>query len=166
MVATVIVNSYHGAAGATVTDVTGSTVRFKKADNDTQDYANRIPIPPSGTEYSFVKHFALFASSSPAALIDTCKMYGDGALPTGVQMFARDNGYINPLTQLDTPLTGWANDYASRTSLAKLDIAGSKANPATGKIYTNYLQMQMGVVSAAASGVMAAETTTLEYLEA
>ena len=163
MVATVVITSYHGAAGGTTTDITA--MRFKKADNDTADTNNRMPIPASGTEYSYLKHTALRATSSPTALIDTCRFYGDGGLPTGVQMFVRDNAYTDPTAQIDTVLGGWSNNYASFTSSAKLTIAGSITNPSTGKIFTNYLQWQMGVISTASAGVMTAETATYEYLE-
>ncbi len=124
-----------------------------------------MPIPASGTEYSYVKHLALRCTVTPAALIDTLKLYGDGALPTGVQMFVRDNAYIDPTTQVDTALTGWANNYAGYISTAALALAGSIANPSTGKINTNYAQMQMGIISTAVAGVMTAETMTFSYLE-
>lgn len=142
-----------------------TAVRFKKADNDAADTNNRMPIPAAGTEYSYVKHLALVAATTPAALIDTCRMYGDGALPTGIQMYVADATYTNPVAQADTALGSWSNNYAAQTSAAKLTIAGSLANPSTGKIYTNYLQMQMGVISTASAGIMSAETVTLEYLE-
>lgn len=165
MVATVKISSYHGAAAGTVTDVDSTTIRFKKADNDTVDANNRMPIPPSGTEYSYLKHLALRATTTPAVLIDTLRAYGDGGLPTGVQMFLRDNAYIDPTAQVDAAVAGWSNNYAGYTSAAKLALAGSLANPATGKINTNYAQMQMGIISTAAAGVMASETLTMEYLE-
>lgn len=165
MVATVHISSYHGAAAGTVTDVESTTIRMKKADNDTQDTNNRMPVPVSGTEYGYLKHLALRATTTPAALIDTCRVYGDGALPTGVQMFMRDNAYTDPTAQVDTALGGWSNNYTTYTSSAKLTVAGSLANPSTGRIYTNYLQMQLGIISTASSGIMSAETLTLEYLE-
>lgn len=124
-----------------------------------------MPIPAAGTEYSYVKHLALVSSTAPTALIDTCRAYGDGSLPTGVQMYMADAAYTNPVSQADTALGSWSNNYTSYTSSAKLTIAGSQANPTTGKIYTNYLQMQMGVISTASAGIMSAETLTLEYLE-
>lgn len=165
MAATVHIVSYHGVAGGTTANVESTTIRFKKADNDTADTNNRMPVPPSGTEYSYIKHLALSAATTPTALIDTCKAYGDGALPTGVQMFMRDNAYIDPTVQIDTALGSWSNNYTTYTSGAKLAIAGSIANPSTGKIYTNYLQMQAGIISTATPGIMTAETLTLEYLE-
>ncbi len=163
MVATVVITSYHGAAGATTADI--SAMRFKKADNDTADSNNRMPIPASGTEYSYLKHTALRCTVTPASLIDTCRFYGDGALPTGVQLYVNDHSYTDPTAQIDTALGSWSNNYSSYTSSAKLTIAGSLSNPSTGKIFTNYLQWQLGIISTAAAGVMTAETATYEYLE-
>jgi hypothetical protein len=140
-------------------------MRFKKADNDTADTNNRMPIPASGTEYSYVKHTALRATTSPTALIDTCRFYGDGALPTGVGVYVNDHAYTDPTSNVDAALGSYSSNYASYTSSAKLTIAGSISNPSTGKIFTNYLQWQMGIGSTAAAGVMTAETATYEYLE-
>lgn len=163
MAATVVVKGYHDATGSTVATITA--MRFKKADNDTADTSNRMPIPTSGTEYSYVKHTALFASTTPTALIDTCRVYGDGGLPTGIGVYINDHSYTDPTVQVDTALGSYSSNYASYTSSAKLTVAGSISNPSTGKIFTNYLQWQMGVGSTASDGVMTAETTTYEYLE-
>lgn len=163
MAATVEIRSYHTDTPGAGTAV--AAVRFKKADNDTANTSNRMPIPPSGTEYSYVKHLALHATTSPDSLIDTCQAYGDGALPTGVQMYMADAAYVDPTTQEDTALGSWANNYTSFTSGSPLSIAGSLSNPSTGKSFTNYLQMQMGVTDAASAGVMTAETLTFSWLE-
>lgn len=140
-------------------------MRFRKSDVDTADTSNRMPIPAAGTEYSYLKHTALRCTVTPAALIDTCRFYGDGALPTGVSMFVRDNSYTDPTVNVDTILGGFSSNYAGYISSAKLTIAGSMTNPSTGKIFTNYLQWQMGVTTTAAAGIMTAETATYEYLE-
>lgn len=163
MVATVVITSYHGAAGATTADI--SAMRFKKADNDTADTNNRMPIPAAGSEYSYLKHTALRCTVTPAALIDTCRFYGDGALPTGVSVFVSDHSYTDPTSNIDTALAGFSNNYTTYTSSAKLTIAGSLSNPSTGKIFTNYLQWQMAVTTTTAAGIMTAETATYEYLE-
>ncbi len=163
MAATTTIKSYHGSTGATTADVTAA--RFKLADNDTADTNNRIPIPASGTNYSYVKHFALNCSTSPSSLIDTVQAYGDGGLATGVQMFMQDHAYTDPTSQTTTALGSWTNNYTTYTSSAPLSLAGSISNPSTGKIQTNYLQMQMGIISTASAGVMSSETLTISYLE-
>jgi hypothetical protein len=71
----------------------------------------------------------------------------------------------DPTSNVDAALGSYSSNYASYTSSAKLTIAGSISNPSTGKIFTNYLQWQMGIGSTAAAGVMTAETATYEYLE-
>lgn len=163
MAATVNITSYHGSTGATSATVTAW--RNKLADNDTADNNNRMPIPASGTQYAWVKHIALVAATSPASLIDTLQVYSVAALPTGVQMFAQDHAYTDPTTQQATPLTGWSNNYTGFTSGSPLSLAGSISNPSTGKINTNYCQLQLGIISTAAVGVMAAATITFSYLE-
>lgn len=163
MAATTAITSYHGAAAGTSAVV--AAVRFKLADNDTADTSNRIPIPASGTQYSYVKHLALTCSTSPSSLIDTVQVYGDGGLPTGVGMFMQDHAYTDPTSQEDTALTSFDDNYADYTSSAPLSLAGSISNPSTGKIQTNYLQMQMSVGTTASAGVMSSETLTVSYLE-
>lgn len=163
MAATVNITSYHGATGGTSATVTAW--RNKLADNDTADLNNRIPIPASGTQYAWIKQIALVAATSPAAQIDTLQMYSSGALPTGVQMFCEDIAYINPITQAASPVAGWTNNFATFTSGAPLSLAGSIVNPNTGKINSNYCLFQLGITSAAAVGVMAAQTVTFSYLE-
>lgn len=163
MVASVAIYSYHGAAGATNAAV--AAVRFKKADNDTADTNNRLPIPSAGSEYSYVKHLAPYVESGTYTLIDTVQAYGDGALPTGIGMYMADAAYTDPTTQVDTALGSWADNYATYVSGSPLSLAGSSASNAVGKIITNYLQMQMQVGATASAGVMAAETLTFSYLE-
>ena len=163
MAAVVVIKSAHDATGSTVATVTA--IRFKKADNDTADTNNRMPIPAAGTEYSYLKHLYLNVDSGAYTLIDTLRAYGDGALPTGVGVCMADAAYANPVANADTVLGAYSNNYAGYTSAAPLSLAGSAASSATGKINTNYLQMQMGVGSGAASGVMTAETLTFSYLE-
>lgn len=163
MVAVVSVQSAHGVAGATIAAI--SAMRFKKADNDAADTANRMPIPPAALEYSYLKHLYLNVDSGAYTLIDTLRAYGDGALPTGIQVFMRDNAYVNPVANADAALAGFANNYAGYIASAPLSLAGSGAASATGKLNTNYLQMQMAVGPTAAAGVMAAETLTLSWLE-
>jgi len=44
MAATVQIVSYHGVAAATENTITSGTIRFKLADNDTQDTANPVKL--------------------------------------------------------------------------------------------------------------------------
>lgn len=163
MAATVSIYSYHGSAGGTNGAVTA--FRFKSADNDTADNNNRLPIPTSGTNYSWLKHLALYAVTSPATLIDTLQVYGSGSLPTGVDMYIADHAYQDPTVQQATAISGWTNNYTGYTSGAPLSLAGSISNPSTGKINTNYALMQMGILSTVAVGVMSSQTITFSYLE-
>lgn len=161
--ATTSIKSYHGSSAGTSADVTA--IRFKLADNDTADTDNRIPIPSTGTQYSYLKHLALACSTSPSSLIDTVQVYGDGSLPTGVGIFIRDHAYSDPTSNEDTELSGFDDNYTDYTSSAPLSVAGSISNPSTGKITTNYIQMQMSIATTASAGVMSDETLTVSYLE-
>lgn len=52
---------FHGVGPGTPSDVTNVTMRMKRADNDTQDDSDPVPIPTSGFSYSWRKSFKLSA---------------------------------------------------------------------------------------------------------
>ena len=53
-------------------------MRFKTADDATIDLNNPIPIPPSGTKYSYWKQIYLYCGTQPATQVDNIKFYTDG----------------------------------------------------------------------------------------
>jgi hypothetical protein len=168
MSATVVLISYHGTAGATETDVTGGTLRFKTADDSTVDTNNPIPIPSSGTNRSYIKQLKLKCTGAPANNITNAVFYTDGtASATGwsgnVTIKAKTSAsYTNPVSNGTTAL-GSTTDAFTYTSGSSLTLnAGTFTG--TGAI-GDYCQLQMEVVSSATPGTLGSETLTFQYDE-
>lgn len=168
MAATVDIRSYHGTVADAGTDVAGGAVRYKMADNDTVDANNPIPIPGAGTEYSWIKHFAFYASVAPSNTVSNCKFYTDGAngLGTGVSLKVKISTYLNPTANANTLLTGTADAFTTyyNGTTNYLAVPGS-IGAATGKITTDYIQSQLNVASTASQGSTPTETLTFQFDE-
>lgn len=164
MAATIQIISHHGAAGATETQVDGGTMRYKVADNDTADANDPIPVPPSGTNYSYIKQNRFKCTVAPSNTVNNLKFYTDGAngLGTGVSIGAKtDASYTNPATQGTTQLSG-TTDIFTYTSGSPLSVTGSTSG--TGS-FGDYVVSQMGVASTASPGTTPSETLTFQYDE-
>lgn len=178
MPASVLIKRITGAAGGpTLTDVTSGTSRLSLADSPTPGTGNPLLIPSSGTNFSFWGVLALYAESAPAGIIDTVKLYLDGAngFGTGVGLkigeattYVQATGSATSGLELTVgnyaTLTGAPADAFGYTAASPLAVTGSISNPDTGKI-TNYLALQLSVASTAAPGVISAETITMTYNE-
>lgn len=167
MPATVNITSYHGAAGATTANVDGTSIRYKVADNDTFDANNPIPIPTSGTNYSYIKQFRFNATTTPANTINNLKVYTDGAngLGTGIDIQAKTSAtYTDPVANGTTALSGSPASIFTRTSGSPLSVTGSISNPSTGA-FGDYIQTQMSVDNTATQGNSSTETITFSYDE-
>jgi len=166
MPAEVQIHSFHGTTPTGV-DVTGQTLRFKKADNDVQDSADPMPIPETGEEFSYVKQLRLKAITTPAAVIENIKVFSDGALDwTGCGCFLITGGmaYLDPVAQADTGLTGWTDNFGSFTSANPLAVSGHIANPNVG-YFGDYVRLQLRVTPTATPGLAPAESVTFRYDE-
>lgn len=168
MAATVQIVSLHGATGITQTQIDGTNMRFKLADNDTADTANAIPIPISGTNRSWIKQLKFKVTVTPANTINNLKVYTDGSngLGTGVSVNVKtylSGSYINPSIQGVGGLSGTANlfGYIAGSPLA---TSGSIDNPNTGT-FGDIIAMQMAVASTATGGITPGETVTYEWDE-
>jgi hypothetical protein len=165
MAATVKTYVYTGA-GPTGAD-SGDVLRYKLADNNTIDTSNPLILPSSGTNYSWIKTVALYATVAPSTSISNVKLYSDGtnSLGTGRDIKVKENvtyTQASDATQIDTP-DGSMFDY---TSGSPLSITGS-LGASTGKVNTNYVQLQAEVADTGSSGLCAAaETFTWQYDEA
>jgi len=175
-VATVATYCYTGVApgsGASATNL-----RFKLADNNTQDTNNLCIIPAAGTNRSYWKVIALYAVSPPATAINNVKLYTDGALPwTGCTAYV---GNETPSTY--SQATGGATSgdeivanyggggvITAKTNLFTYTSGSSKSvsgsiGAASGKI-TNYVVLQVDISTTATEGVKAIETLTWQYDE-
>ena len=171
-----------------VTNNGTNKIRFKTADDDTIDTNNPIPVPTSGTNYSFWKHVYMQVSTAVGLTkIDNVQFYGDGAVfdYTGVTLnvsTATPNntaltnyGYavaVGTAAVTGTILTGHgsvsavasATGYTSGSPLTVSISEASNQLDATGE-KTDYIIMQLAVTDAASSGTLTAETLTISYDE-
>ncbi len=164
------------------TDALGPpNIRFKTADDATIDTANPIPVPAAGTNYSFWKQMYLFCANPDGNSIDNVKFDSDGTISfgTGVTLLVGDEtptknsgsdaGYEvatgtggttgDEMVAAHAGLTG-STDAASLTSGSPLTVsiseAGSVINLASET--TNYVIMQVNVITTAAAGLTSSET--------
>jgi hypothetical protein len=160
------VQEVNGASAGTPT--TATNVRFKTADDCTQDTNNPMVKPAAGSNYSYKKTIYLNADSTPSSIINNIKLFSDGALGwTGVTVgvkaatsYAQATG--TPGTTGDS-LAG-TSDLFTYTTGSPLALTGTISNPSTGKV-SQYVEMQAVVSTSAVAGALAAETITFRYDE-
>jgi len=179
MAATVHVYAHTGAGPSdTNTDGLGPPrVRLKTADDTTIDTNDPIPIPTAGTKYSYWKSLTLWCSTSPTGTINNIKLFTDGSgFGTGITTYVGDetsstydqatgtpgdtgdemvanHAQINSKTDVFTYVTG-----------SPKDVSGSINNPSTGRI-SDYVVLQMDVISTASPGDLTDEDFTFRYDE-
>lgn len=162
-------------------------LRFKTADDATIDTNNPIPIPTAGTKYSYWKQIYLYCNAAPSTKVDNVKLYSDGGgFGTGIELkvglqfptktAASDAGY-----EVATGTPGDTGDemvaaHAGLSSSASIFgyTSGSPLSVSIGEIgslidaqyeTTNYVVMQMEVISTASPGDLTDETLTFQYDE-
>lgn len=162
MAATVQLGEKNGA-GATFTDKTSSTVRFKNADDATVDLNNVMVVPAAGSDWSWQKWLRAKFTVGPATQITNLRVYTDGAngFGTGVLLWAKAvTAYATPAEE--TASAGYTNAF-TYTSGAALTLA---AGPLSGTGEKgDHAVLAMEVQSTAAAGVLTAETLTLAWDE-
>ncbi len=182
MAATVIINEYNGA-GATKTDKTSGTVRFKNADDANVDLINPLVVPGSGQEYSYEKWMRLeITDAGGFTQIDNLRAYSDGAngFGAGVKLwYAVAGGYIQPVVPSeasDPPQSAAAGspvenmtDLFTSSSGAPIDLDGINTGPFTdgspAEEVGDFLVLVMEVEPGASQGVLTAETLTFAFDE-
>jgi hypothetical protein len=181
-------------ATATIKDDTGGTVntpsgagttvtnlRYKEADNNTQDLNNPVTIPSAGTKYSYWKHNWIEFTSTFTQIDNinwfvtsfdwtgTTLWIGDG---TQTHTSASDAGYdpavgLNILTTHDTITTQtnagttYTNSGSGRT--VSISEAGNVVD-ASGET-SDYFVTNLELTTSATSGTQTAKTVTVEYDE-
>ena len=161
-------------------------IRMKTNDNATIDSVDVIPIPSSGTNYSYWKHIYMKCATAPSTSVDNVKFYTDGGgFGVGFTLKVGDEtpekthsaspGYElatgTPGTT-GTVMTSHANitastDAFSFTSASPKSLSISEASSqidAVGET-TDYLVLQLEVISTASPGDLADETMTIKYDE-
>lgn len=164
MAATVKTYVYTGASSSADS---GDHLRFKLADDNTNNTSNPIQIPASGTNYSWKKTIALYATVAPATSITNVKFYSDGTsgLGTGIGIEYKKVASYSQVTDA-THISGGA-DVFGLTSGSPASLTGS-IGATTGKGDLQFIELQMSVANTAAPGdlVGVAETLTWQYDEA
>lgn len=162
MVATVQLIEKNGA-GATVTDKTSGTIRFKTADNSTVDTNNPMVVPAASSNFSYQKWCILNCTVAPSTQITNVRWYTSGSNPfgTGVNLWWKAvTAYATPTQPAST--TGYTNGF-TYTSGAPL-TTGSGTYTGTGQ-FGDHLVMMLEVQSTAAAGALTAATLTLSWDE-
>lgn len=176
LVATVQVRRLTGAqATPTSTDVTSGSVHAGTQDANTSPC--KIPVPTSGSNYSFWVNSQLHATVAPDNSLTNVKFYTDaGAFGTDITaIVSTASTYASALGAAGSSgsllnqtnhasLTGATSNLFLYTSSCKLTVAGSIANT-TGS-FTNRVVYQLIVASNASAGNTAGRVMTFEFDEA
>lgn len=171
---------YHGSSPAPGPDVTGTTVRHKRADNDIQDANNPLPVPTTATfAFAWRKWSKENWPSTPAGNISNLRWFTSTVVPTGIYMgawlqavyplggasdVADDNG-VNGFT--DTVGNQNANNAMNYVSAAPLTVQAGTVlvNPNTGEGFgqANFVVTQFGVNNSYAGGPGPISPITITY---
>ena len=165
---TAVMKIYELSASRAGTDKTGSTIRFKLADNANVDTNNPLTIPSSGSykTKSYSKHIRLYCATAPDTQIDNLRFYSDGTnnLCASVDVYASNIGI-----RFDGNATGaavTANDLFSYTSGSPMDVDAIHTSAVTATGFCgDIIKMQMLVASDATSGAKPSETIMFAYDE-
>lgn len=164
MPATVTIGEKNGA-GATYTDKTSGTIRFKNADNATVDTANPMVIPGAGSDYSFEKWLRLkIGGTGPSVQLSNLKFYTDGGngLGTGVLLWVKAvTTYATPAEATGT--AGYTNAF-TYTSGSALSL-GAGPYSGTNTEIGDHAVLMLEVQSTATQGQTPTETLTFSYDE-
>lgn len=167
-----------------VTDNGSNKTRFKQADNPNIDGSNPIPVPASGSNYSYWKHMYLFvATTADMTQVNNVKFYSDGGVFDaygGVDMFIAtttptknsgdDAGYDladNATALANHGSVSVATNGDNYTSGAPLSVSVSEAGNLmdANSETSDYVMLNLKVGDTASSGTLTAETLTWQYDE-
>jgi len=169
------------------TQATITNLRFKTADDNTQDTNNPIPIVSAATKYSYWRQVYLEASTAPDTQVDNIKFYTDGGdFGTGITMniadqfpvknSGADTGYDlatgtpgdtgNIMTDhTDISSVTDAFSFTSGSALTGPSISEGGSIIADIDDTSNYIVLQLVVTDSASPGTKTAETLTFQYDE-
>ena len=170
----------HRVTGSTPsgTDITSGCTRASTSDNAAPGTANPIPIPSSGSNYSYWVNTQLSASVAPDNAINNIKWYTDGTIsygdgigltvvPASAYIQAVGTAGSSGCILVEGNHAGMACNAASDafiyTSSCKLTVSGS-IGAATGS-FGHWVVMQVSVESGASTGNSAEESFTWEFDE-
>lgn len=173
MAATTEIHIFTGAFPGTNTNVTSTEVRFKRQDEYAASGGTAaqapVPIPTSGTNYSWRKHFKLRVVTDPSNQISNLRFFSSGSsLGTGITHNVATTGtYVAGSSADETASIGGA-DSSTYTAGSPLvinsgQVMAAGAAPTFGT--QDFTVQQMGVGTAAVAGVSGARTYTYRYDE-
>jgi hypothetical protein len=173
MAATVVWRYYYDAGPS---DETATNLIFKLADNNTQDENNPCVRPAAGTNYSYWKTVALYATVAPSTGINNVKIYSEGA---GVNWTGCVLQIGDETTAVYDQATGAGNSgdemvanhsqitgktaMSTYTSGSPKSVSGS-IGAATGRI-SDYVVFQLDITNTASGGLQGTKTLTFQYDE-
>lgn len=121
MVATL---QWQNSTGATESWSTITWLRFKAADNNTDDAVNPLVKPSTGTNYSYEKWLRINISVAPTTNVSNLRVLNSAASATGVtESYGFTTTYATPVG---------TNSAVATTTLSTTPIAWSNAGTATG----------------------------------
>jgi hypothetical protein len=178
MAATAEIRVYNGASSGTPSsDIQSTTIRFKRADNQTQDLNDPIPLPASGENLSWSKYSKIRWTTTPSGSITNLRFFV-AAPPSGIKHYAWTNStYAQGASgdeagisgKTDTQPNKDANDEDNHSSGSPLTVnAGTVlSNPSTGEGTQDFVIQQLGVLStySAGGGVITSFQATYRYAE-
>lgn len=156
-----------------------TNLRFNVADDNAQDLTDPVPIPPSGTNYSYWKQLYLRCTTAPASQCNNFKFYSDGAaMDTGTLIKVSTNEVDNDAdynvadsademvanhSGVDTSAD--VNNYTSGGSQLSLTVVPADSIIDAIGEETDYLVFQLEVANTASPGQMTSKTLTIQYDE-
>lgn len=173
MAATTEIHVYHGAAPGLGADVTGQTLRFKRADDDIQDDQNPVPIPDDGVALSWRKSLKLAAVTAPDNRISNVRIFSlQESLGVGREIFfARSSSYVQATLADQGGLIGTTNFDAFTATAPEKITAGdvflsTDPYPFDGGTRQDYWMFQLQhAINAIAGDAAAAKTLVCRYDE-
>ncbi len=181
MAATVIINEW--TSGASQTNKTSGTVRFKNANDATVDLNDPMVVPGAGQDYSFEKWLRLqITDAGGFTQISNLRAYADGAINmgTGVKVWYAITGTfmtpVEPSNAVDPPQSPAAGspqedmaDLFALTSGAPGDLDAINTGPFTdgspAEHIGDFLVLVMEVENTASQGITNSETLTFAFDE-
>lgn len=161
MAATVIIQRYYGA-GPTTEDVTGDTLRFKRAADVTQDANDPVPIPSSGDAFSWRVVLKAVVTVAPETRCTNLRMITNGAsVGTGrAVLYARTGSYVQPSAADEDTAIGGTDAADIVSGSPEVIQAGTWADgadpvPNDGGVAQDYSNFQLKNTSAAQAGLTA-----------
>ena len=134
-------------------DKTGSDVYFKFADDTNSDSNDPIPIPVSGSAYSYTKQFQLYINNTPMSQITNLKAYTSGTNNLGTGYHLQYDTQSSWSANVNTNISG--TDLFTATSSSPINLG---AGPYTSVGYIGSILRIQAYVDSTATPTMPAPT--------